>query len=143
MLKHDTLYRLAWAAIAMAILASLVACHLTPAAAGVWAASGTAAVDAATGKMVEGGILDPQTASMFSGWAHLLSDTMANITGLTAKLQAAQEATAQHLATVQAQIPTTADRAIDVIGGATTGFAATRAHRGSPTPAIVKRAIAA
>lgn len=125
-----------WLLITCACVAFLVSCHMTPAAAGAWAAAGTAAVDAGTSQLVQAGVWDPATGSAFSGWAHLIQDTLANATGLTSKLQEAHAQHSQEIATLSAKIPTATDRIVDIVSGGAAGYSATRAHRGAPTPKI-------
>jgi len=130
--------RILWLLVALTGVAILASCHLTPAGGAAWAAAGTAAVDAGASKLVESGVWDTNTASLFSGWAHLLSDTLANATGLTAKLQAVQEAHAAQLAAVSAKIPTQSDLLLQSAGTAVTTLGAVQAVRGRATPAHVK-----
>ena len=143
-MSKNTFYRIVWLAVAAAcgitVLLSMTSCHAAPGTVGAVAAGGTAAVDAGLNSLVGNGVLDPNTGSFISGWAHLIQDTLANVTGLTAKLQTAQDAHAAQLAAVQAKIPTASDQTVQAGATALATFAAVRAHRGPATKAAAKPA---
>lgn len=129
-----------WLLICVACLGTLIACHATPAGAAAWAATGTAAVDAGSSQLVQAGVWSPETASAFSGWAHLIQDTLANATGLAQKLHEVQAQHSEQMASLRATIPTTTDRVLDIAAASVGGAGITRVHRGEVTPKKLKLA---
>lgn len=110
-----------------------------PATVAAVASAGTAGVDGTLGSLVANGVLDPGSANMFSGWAHLIGDTITNLSSLPGKFQALQDAHTQLSAQVASNdkiaLYNTLGTGAAAVGASMLGV---RAQRGPSTPAHVK-----